>query len=266
LTVEEGQDQRSDWGTTVDTVLSGDTLTVIKSDPLPQRGRKRQRVEAEAGPSNLGDLRDRYPIETKKPYLTCKTLHKKKLSLAFTIARVEEDLNNGRSPQETRLSHKIPGRIAHHPGLKIQWDQVLNESSNKLAHLYMDKLKEDYIDLKRKITEKMDSMKDALEPSQFTEIQEALASNYKKAASNTPGARYRNKQRPQIRQQGRRLGQAPARRPFKQNQDQPRDQRSQLFQRRDAPIRGPRRNNPVPMNNNDLVGQIMALINSKYQQ
>jgi hypothetical protein len=167
LTVQEGQDQKSDWGTAVDTVLSGDTLTVIKPDPLPQRGRKRQRVEPEAGPSNLVDLRDRYPIETKKPYLTYKTLHKKKLSQAFTIARVDEDLNNGRSPQETRLSHRLPGRIAHHPGLKNQWDQVLNESSNKLAHLYMDKLKEDYIDIKRKITEKMDSMKDALEPSQF---------------------------------------------------------------------------------------------------
>jgi hypothetical protein len=125
----------------------------------------------------------------------------------------------------------------------------------------MDKLKEDYIDIKRKITEKMDSMKDTLKPSQFTEIQEALVSNYKKAASRPPGDMYINKQRPQMRPQGRRSGQAPARRPFRQIQYQ----RSQQFQRRDAPIRGPRRNNPVPINNNDLIGQIMALINNKYQ-
>jgi hypothetical protein len=50
----------------------------------------------------------------------------------------------------------------------------------------MDKLKEDYIDSKRKITEKMDTMKEALEPAQFTEISESLASNYKKAASKPP--------------------------------------------------------------------------------
>jgi hypothetical protein len=109
-------------------------------------------------------------------------------------------------------------------------------------------------------------MKDALEPSQFTEIQEALVSNYKKASSRPPGDMYRNKQIPQMRTQGRRSGQAPARRPFRQNQYQPRDQRSQQFQRRDALTRGPRRNNTVPMNNNDLVGQIMVLINNKYQQ
>jgi hypothetical protein len=182
LTVQDVSDQKSDWGTTVDSVLSGDTLTVIKTAPLPQRGRKRQRVDPEAGPSSQSDLSDRYPIETKKPYLACKNLHRKKLSLAFTIARVEEDLNNGRSPQETKLAHRIPGRIAHHPGLKNQWDQVLNDSSNRLAHLYMDKLKEDYIDTKRKINEKMDTLREALEPSQFTEISDSLASNYKKSS------------------------------------------------------------------------------------
>jgi hypothetical protein len=128
----------------------------------------------------------------------------------------------------------------------------------------MDKLKEDYIDIKRKISEKMDSTKDALDPSQFTEIQEALVNNYKKAASRPPRDTYRTKQRPPMWPQGRRPVQAPARRPYRQTQFQPREQRSQQFQRRESPIRGPRRNNPMPMNNNDLIGQIMALINNKY--
>jgi hypothetical protein len=30
LTVQDGQDQKSDWGTTIETELSGDTLKVIK--------------------------------------------------------------------------------------------------------------------------------------------------------------------------------------------------------------------------------------------
>jgi hypothetical protein len=44
----------------------------------------------------------------------------------------------------------------------------------------MDKLKEDYIDTKRKISEKMETMREALEISQFTEISESLATNYNK--------------------------------------------------------------------------------------
>jgi hypothetical protein len=263
MTVQDVSDQKSDWGTTVDSVLSGDTLTVIQSAPLPQRGRKRQRVEPEAGTSSQSDLRERYPIETKKPYLACKNLHRKKLSLAFTIARVEEDLNNGRSPQETKITHRIPGRIAHHPGLKNQWDQVLNESSNRLAHLYMDKLKEDYIDTKRKINEKMDTMKEAQEPAQFSEISESLALNYKKAASKPPGDFRRGIPRQPTRQQpGTRQGQTRA--PYRPPQANNRGMRQQPV-RRYVPMRAPRRGTQPPINTIDLVGQIMALISNKYQ-
>jgi hypothetical protein len=38
LTLQNDQDQKSDWGTAVETVLSGGTLTVIKPIPLPSRG------------------------------------------------------------------------------------------------------------------------------------------------------------------------------------------------------------------------------------
>jgi hypothetical protein len=43
----------------------------------------------------------------------------------------------------------------------------------------MDKLEEYYIDINRKITEKMETMKEALIPSQFTEIKDVLATHYK---------------------------------------------------------------------------------------
>jgi hypothetical protein len=43
MTVRNNSIQQSDWVTTVDTDFSGDTLTVIKPDPLPQRGRKPQK-------------------------------------------------------------------------------------------------------------------------------------------------------------------------------------------------------------------------------
>jgi hypothetical protein len=173
--------------------LSGDTLTALNAyTPLPQRGRKRPRTEpqaptAQASLSDEGDVRVRYPIETKKPYLTCKTLHKKKLTLACTISRVENDLNSGRSPMEMRLQHRIPGRIAHHTGLKTQWDQVLDEGSKKLAHLFLDKLAEDYTQTKRRIEEKFGAMKDALEPSQFEEIKDSLTTKYKKQPQNHQG-------------------------------------------------------------------------------
>jgi hypothetical protein len=263
MTVQDVSDQKSDWGATVESVLSGDTLTVIKPAPLPQRGRKRQRVEPEAGTSTQSDLRERYPIETKKPYLACKNLHKKKLALAFTIARVEEDLNNGRSPQETNITHRIPGRIAHHQGLRNQWDQVLIESSNRLAHLYMDKLKDDYIDTKRKINEKLDEMKESLEPAQFNEIKDSLSLNYKKAASKQPVDFRRGVPRQPARQQpGARQGQprAPYRPPPAQNRGL-RQQPSRRF----VPMRAPRRSTQPPINTGDLVGQIMALISNKYQ-
>jgi hypothetical protein len=44
FTVQDGQDQKSDWGIAVETVLSSYTLTVIKPITLPQKGRKCQRV------------------------------------------------------------------------------------------------------------------------------------------------------------------------------------------------------------------------------
>jgi hypothetical protein len=97
--------------------------------PFPKKRNEAPRSSTRSRSRVLSYLREHYPIETKKPFLTFKNLHRKKLSLAYTIVRVEDDLYNGSCPPETKLSQRIPGRIAHHTGLKTQWDQVLNESS-----------------------------------------------------------------------------------------------------------------------------------------
>jgi hypothetical protein len=117
--------------------------------------------------------------------------------LAYTISRVENDFNSGRSPVETRLQHHIPGRKAHHTGLKTQWDQVFDEASKKLAHLFLDKLADDYTHIKRRIEEKFGAMKDTLEPNQFEEIRDSLTTKYKKAATKPPGEYNRSTERTQ---------------------------------------------------------------------
>jgi hypothetical protein len=67
MTVNDTPDNSTDDQVTVESVLSGDTLIAIKSTPLPQRGKKRPRIEAQPSSSKQPDTRDRYPIETKKP-------------------------------------------------------------------------------------------------------------------------------------------------------------------------------------------------------
>ena len=77
MTVQDGQHQMSEQSSSqikIESVLSGNTITVVQPTPLPQRGTKRQRTENGPSTSTQADLRDRYPIESKKPYLTCKTL------------------------------------------------------------------------------------------------------------------------------------------------------------------------------------------------
>jgi hypothetical protein len=106
-------------------------------------------------------------------------------------------------------------------------------------------------------------MKEALEPAQFTEISESLASNYKKAASKPPGDFCRGIPRQPTRQQpGTRQGQERA--PYRPPQSNNRGPRQQPPARRYVPMRAPRRGTQPPIDTSYLVGQIMALISNKY--
>jgi hypothetical protein len=164
--------------------------------------------------------------------------------LSFTIAKVEGDLNNGMSPQETKLSQRFPGRIAHHPGFQIQWDQVVIESSNQLVYLFKDKLKYDNKDIKIKMTEKMDTMKDAPQPSQFTKIK------YKSSTKRQQADQWEEPTMTTSKTTGQK-SLTSARRPYRQNQYPPnRDQRHHN-QRREAPMRAPRRYNQNSIDNNE---------------
>jgi hypothetical protein len=232
---------------TVESVLSGDTITIMKQPPLEQRSRKRQRTEETPRAGTSNDIRDRYPIESKKPYLNCKTLHKKKLALAFTISRVEGDLNSGKAPPETTIRQRIPGRIAHHTELRAQWHNVLSDASKRLGHLYLDKLTEDYTQIRSKINHNFDQLKDTLDDQQFDEVKESLTSKYKQAAAKPPSA-------------PRRAPIAPTRNERTRN---PQRQPSQMGQRQYRPVR-PRDTN-AQYRNNDVVGQIMALINKRFK-
>jgi hypothetical protein len=101
---------------------------------------------------------------------------------------VEGDLNSGKAPPETTLRQKIQGRIAHHTELRAQWKNVLSDASKRLGHLFLDKLSEDYTQIRSKITNYFDQLKDTLDEQQFNEIQDSLTSKYKQAATKPPSA------------------------------------------------------------------------------
>jgi hypothetical protein len=220
----------------------------MQQPPLEQRSRKRPRTEEAPRSGTSSDIRDRYPIESQKPYLNCKTLHKKKLALAFTISRVEGDLNSGKAPPETTLRQKIPGRIAHHTELRAQWNNVLSDASKRLGHLFLDKLSEDYTQVRSKITQNFDQLKDTLDEQQFNEIQESLTTKYKQPAAKPQSA----PRRPPTTTQGSSRGRNPQR------------QQSQVGTRPFRPNTRPR-DTTAQYRSNDLVGQIMALINKRYK-
>jgi hypothetical protein len=49
----------------------------------------------------------------------------------------------------------------------------------------MDKLTEDYLQIKSKISENFDQLKDTLDAPQFSEIQDSLTNKYRQAAQKT---------------------------------------------------------------------------------
>jgi hypothetical protein len=172
--------------------------------------------------------------------LACKSLHKKKLSIAHIIRRVETDLSQGRAPIETRININIPGRIQHNAGLKTTWQNLTNQTATRLDHLYLDKLREDYLSTKNKIKEILDSLKETLEPPQYEEIYESLTGNYNKAAAKLP---------------------APGAPPMKKRAPPP---RRRLPQNERLPNRGPRpfRQQPTDVN---ILNSIMELLNNKFK-
>jgi hypothetical protein len=186
LSVQGGQIQEDPTGTQpVDSVLSDETLAAFGQGER-RKGVKRPRIEEVIAPDPDVLTRERYPGESKRPYLTCKSLHKKKLNIAHTIRRIEADLNQGRPPAETRININIPGRIQHHAGLKTTWFNQTNQTALRLGHLYLDKLREDNITTKNRIKELLDSLKETLEASKFKEIFQSLTENYNKAAAKLP--------------------------------------------------------------------------------
>jgi hypothetical protein len=215
---------------------------------MEQRSRKIPRTAKTPRSGTSSDIRDRYPIESKKPYLNCKTLHKKKLALAFTISRVEGDLNSGKAPPETTLRQKIPVRITHHIELRAQWNNVLSVASKRLGHLFLDKLSEDYKQIRSKITQKFDQLKNTPDEHQFDEIKESLNNKYKQAAAKPPSA----PRRPPNAAQGSSRMRNPQRQPSQMG--------TRPFRSKPRP-----RDTTAQYRGNGVVGQIMALINKRYK-
>jgi hypothetical protein len=244
LSVHDGQIQNDPTETQpVESVLSDETLAAF-GQGQPKKGVKRPRTEEVTTPEPDVLTRERYPVESKRPYLTCKSLHKKKLNIAHTIRRIEADLNQGRPPVETRININIPGRIQHHAGLKTMWSNLTNQTALRLGHLYLDKLREDYIITKNKIKELLDALKETLEPSQFDEIFQSLTGNYNKAAAKLP---------------------APGAPPMKRRAPPPRKrlpQNERTSTSRYRPIQRPRQVRQQPTDVN-ILSSIMELLNKR---
>ena len=151
----------------------------------PNKGTKRQRVDntEEPGPSKV-DARERYPIETKKVYLTSKTTHRRKLQLAITLKTMGDELNKGTIPGACRLRSVIPMKITNKPGFKARWEGIVKQAETQLGHLLLERTTEQYNETKSQITGLQSELQDALEPDQFEEITSSLIAQYKRAAGS----------------------------------------------------------------------------------
>lgn len=213
LTLKQGETREDPRSKDTPLVLSNETLDLLTNKRPNQqpststnKGTKRQRTHDDPmeGTSNIQDIRVRYPIETRAIYLKSKALHKRKLQLAIQINQASSQISKGMAITPCRIRLPCPMKINQVPQLKVHWDNIIKDCTLKLSQLFLDRMYEQYTNIKDSIKTTQSELSDAcMDKNQFEEMSTALLTNYKRAASVKPRPYYRsNRQQRNQRKRG----------------------------------------------------------------